>query len=185
MRLTIVFALALTAAAQDHRYSSKPSAPGGKSKGGTRIKNAIEYTPDGVFLQKAAVDNAFVIEFSSWAKIHGEIGNVRTTASELAFLEMKLGDDLRKLAGRKHVTLPEKVNDRDAAERARIDSMHPADTDRSFVEQVLRRYDQEIVSFDREAQAASDPDIKSFAADGVTTLQKHRRMVEALQDKLR
>ena len=182
MRLTIVFALALTAAAQDHRYSSKPSAPGGKSKGVTRVKNAIEFTPDGVFLQKAAEDNAFVIEFGSWAKIHGERGNVRTTASELVFLEMKLGDDLRKLAGRKHVTLPEKVNDRDAAERARID---PADTDRSFVEQVLRRYDQEIVSFDREARAASDPDIKSFAADGVVTLQKHRRMVEVLQDKLR
>jgi len=56
MRLTIVFALALTVTAQEQRYSSKPGAPDGKSKGATRIKNAIEFTPDGVFLQQAAVD---------------------------------------------------------------------------------------------------------------------------------
>jgi len=47
-------------------------APDGKFKGATRIKNAIEFTPDGVFLQQAAVDNAFVIEFGIWAKTHGE-----------------------------------------------------------------------------------------------------------------
>jgi putative membrane protein len=184
MRLTIVFALALAVVAQDRRYSSKPATAGARPKSTVHI-NAIEFTPDGVFLQGAAVDNAFVTEFCSWAKRHSESADVRNTAGELALLETKLGDDLRKLAGRKHVTLTEKLNDRDAAERADIDSFHTTDTDRSFVEQLLWRYDQAIVSFEREGQGGSDPDIKSFASDGAGSLQKHRRLVEALQERLK
>lgn len=183
MRLTIVFALALAVTAQEQRYSSKPGPVDGKSNGVTRIKNAIEFTPDGMFLQKAAVDNAFVIEFGIWARTRGESADVRTTASELVLLETRFGDDLRKLAARKHVALPEKLNERDAVDRAHIDSLHAADTDRAFVEQLLWRYNQEIVSFQREAQAGSDPDIRSFASEGAARLQEHRRLVEELQGK--
>src|SRR5437660_10046986 len=142
--LTIIFAVALVIVAQDRRYSSKPVTPGARPKSAVHI-NAIEFTPDGVFLQGAAVDNAFVTEFCSWAKRHSQSADVRSTATELALLETKLGDDLRKLAGRKHVTVTEKLNDRDAADRAHIDSLHSTDTDRSFVEQLLWRYDQAIV----------------------------------------
>ena len=185
MKFTIVLGLALAVMAQEHRYSSHPPAPAGKPKGGMRVKNAIEFTPDGDFLRKAAMDNEFVVEFCVWARAHGESGDVRMAASDLILLEFKLGDDLRKLAGRKHVVLPEKVNDRDAVERSRIDSLHAADTDHSFVEQLLRQYDQEMVRFQAEAQSGSDPEIRSFASDGVGILQKHRRLVEAVQDKVR
>ncbi len=185
MKFTIVLGLAVAVMAQEHRYSSSPPAPAGKSKGGMRVKNAIEFTPDGAFLQKAAQDNALVIEFGIWARAHGENPYVRGTAGDLIILEFKLGDDLRKLAGRKHVILAEKVNDRDAVERARIDSLHAADTDHSFIEQMLRQYDREMVRFQAEAQSGSDPEIRSFAADGISTLQKHRRLVEAVQDKVR
>ena len=180
MRFTIVFALALVMTAQDHRYSSKPVAPAGKGKGAMRVKNAIDYTNDGVFLQKAAEDNAFLFEFSQWARTRAESGDVRSTASDLALMESKFGDDLRKLGDRKRVTLPERVTD-----RARIDNLHAADTGRSFIEQMLRRYDLTMLRFQAEAQNGSDLDIKAFAADGVGALQKHRQIVEALQDRLK
>lgn len=185
MRLTIVFAFALAITAQDQRYSSKPGAPGGKSTttGATRVRNAIEFTPDGVFLHQAALDNAFVIEFGMWARTRGASAEVRNTASGLLLLETKFGDDLRKLAGKKHVALPEKLNDRSPGDRANF--LHATDTDRSFVEQLLQRYDREIASFQREAQAGSDFDIKSFASNGVVTLQEHRGLIEALQEKLK
>jgi predicted outer membrane protein len=187
MRLTIVFAFALAITAQDQRYSSKPGVAEGKSTGkptdATRIRNAIEFTPDGVFLHRAALDNAFVIEFGMWARTRGDSADVRNTASELILVETRFGDDLRKLAGKKHVVLPEKLNERSAGDRANL--LHATDTDRSFVEQLLQRYDREIVSYQREALAGSDPDIKSFALDGVETLQEHRRLVEALQEKLK
>jgi putative membrane protein len=185
MRFTIVLGLAVGIMAQEHRYSSKPPVPAGKSKGGMHVKNAIDFTPEGDFLRKAALDNAFATEFGVWASAHGENPFVRSTASELGLLEMKFGDDLHKLAGRKHVILPEKVNDRDAAERARIDRIHTGDSDRSFIEQLLRLYDQEMVRFQAEAQSGSDPEIRGFAADGVGRLQKHRRLVEGLEDKVK
>jgi predicted outer membrane protein len=179
MRFAIIFALALAVTAQDQRYSSKPPARAGKSKDAKRVKNAIDYTNDGVFLQKAAEDSAFLFEFSLWARTRAESEDVRSTASDLALLESKFGDDLRKLADRKHVTLPERVTD-----RAHIDSVHAGDTGQSFVEQVLRRYDQEMLRFQAEAQNGSDLDIKTFAADGIAVLQKHRQLVQALQDRL-
>src|SRR5690242_6861762 len=182
--LTITFAVALALIAQDRRYSSKPATAGARAKSGLHI-NAIEFTPDGVFLQGAAVDNAFVTEFCSWAKRNSESADVRNTASELGLMETKFGDDLRKLAIRKHVTVTEKLNDREAADRAHIDSLHTTDTDRSFVEQLLWRYDQAIVSFQHEGQAGSDPEIKSFASDGVATLEKHRRQIEGLRERLK
>jgi len=127
-----------------------------------------------------------VIEFGIWAKTHGDSIDLRNTASELALLETRFGDDLRKLAGRKHVALPEKLNERDAAESC----PHRQHAYHGYGPHLLRatapwRYDQEIVSFQREAQVGSDPDIKSFASDAVATLQKHRRLVEALQVKLK
>jgi putative membrane protein len=179
MRFTIICALALAAAAQDQRYSSKPPARVGKPQDAKRVKHAIDYTNDGLFLQKAAEDNAFLIEFSLWARSRVENGDVRSIASDLVILESKFGDDLRKLGDRKHVTLPEKVTD-----RAHLDSVHAGDTDRSFVEQMLRRYDQEMLRFQAEAQNGSDLDIKTFAADGIAVLEKHRQVVQALQDRL-
>jgi putative membrane protein len=180
MRFTIIFAFAVAVTAQDQRYSSKPPKPAGKVKDGKRVKNAIDYTNDGVFLQKAAEDNAFLFEFSLWAKSHAESGDVRSAASDLSLLESKFGDDLRKLADRKHVTLQEKVTD-----RTHIDSLHVADTGQSYMEQMLRRYDQEMLRFQAEAQNGSDLDIKTFAADGIAVLQKHRHQVQALQDRLK
>lgn len=176
MKFIFVFAVALTLTAQQQRYSSKPVPVDGKSKSTTRVKNAIEFTPDGIFLQQAALDNAFVIEFARWAKTHGENAGVRSTAVELDSLETKFGDDLRKLAARKHVALPDKPSDPD---------MQGIYSDREFVQQLLRRYDQEMVTFDREGRAGSDPDIRSFAAGGVETLQKHRRHVETLEERTR
>jgi hypothetical protein len=64
MRFTIILALALAVMDQDQRYSSKPPARAAKGKEAKRVKNAMDYTNDGVFLQKAAEDNAFLFEYT-------------------------------------------------------------------------------------------------------------------------
>ena len=185
MRLVVVLGCATALMAQTQRYSSNPSGPGPKSGPAKHVKNALDYTPDGDFLRRAAEDNAFAIEYAVWSRAHGKSEAVRGTATELLAQETKLGDDLRKLAVHKHVLLREKINDRDAAERSRIDSIHSGDTDQSFVEQLLRRYDQEMVGFQKEADSVADPDIRAFASAGVGTLEKHRKLMEALVGKIK
>jgi hypothetical protein len=42
-----------------------------------------------------------------------------------------------------------------------------------------------MVGFQKEADSVADPDIRAFASDGVGTLEKHRKLMEALVGKIK
>lgn len=170
--LTMLLSFALTG--QDRSYTNQ-SAAAKKSGRGIPIKNTAEYTFEGDFLRRAAADNAFLLEISKAAKLQGS-SNVRTIAGELVSGEGKLGEEIRKLAARKHITLPDTLTEADNAAKQRMESLSAEDLDQFFTEQALLRYRIEIISFETEAKQGIDLDIKKWAADELGRLERHQKL---------
>src|ERR1700738_437444 len=107
------------------RYSTRPNASSGKVRGVHKgIPSATDFTSDGEFLKQTALDNAFLIAVEKWTKEHRVSGDVRRTASKMLAEDQRLGDEIRKLAGRKHVTLSDSRNEEDAATLSEMDGLH-------------------------------------------------------------
>jgi len=147
----------------------------GQQSHGNQERSGITF--EGDFLRQAAEDNAFLLEIARWTKDQGHEGDVRNIANELLMGETRLGDELRKFAAKKHVTLPDKLSEADSAARLRMESLKAQDVDQFFVEEAQNRYRQEITRFETEAQQGIDPDIKKWAAGGTATLERHQKLV--------
>lgn len=167
---------------QQQRYSTRPNASGGKAHGIPKhLPGATDFTSDGEFLKQTALDNAFLTALEKWTKEHRAGADVRRTASEMLGEDLRLGDEIRKLAGRKHVTLGDTRNEADAAALSGMDSLHGSEAERFFIDQVTMRCQLEIARFETEAQQGNDPDIRKWASSQIAIFDRHVEMLRALK----
>lgn len=154
---------------QQHRYSTRTATPRGKPHGSPeRIRNPVDYTTDGEFLKQSAKNNARLLEIVSRTKDHGSGADIRRAAGELLVVHTRFGEDLRRIAAKKHVSLPEQIRP-------------AADSGLTFTDQVLNHCVIEIARFETEAKQGSDPDIRKWVANQIATFEKDRQMMETLK----
>jgi predicted outer membrane protein len=162
---------------QQHEYSTPPGGHRSRS-GGSAARNAVDYTSDGEFLKQTAEHNAFLIALFTWTKEHSEDARIRTVAGDLLAAHLRFGEDLRKLAARKHVSLPV-VPDSEAGQAFMANAgQTPAQT---FADDVWNHCLVEIARFDTEAKKGSDPDIRRWASTQISVFEKDQLMVQPLR----
>jgi len=167
---------------QQQRYSTRPGASSGKVRGGPKqVQSATAFTSDGEFLKQTAADNAFLTAVERRTKEHGVDGDVRHSASTMLAEDLRLGDELRKLAGRKHVTLSDTRNEDDAATLSDMDGLRGSEAERFFIDKVMVRCQLEIARFQTEAQQGNDPDIRKWASSQIAIFDRHVEMLHTLK----
>jgi putative membrane protein len=180
--VVLALAFAFLMPMQQQRYSTRPSASSGKVHGiSKQVQSATAFTSDGEFLKQTAVDNAFLTAVEKWMKEQRFGGDVRQHASEMLIEDVRLGDELRKLAGRKHVTLSDSRNEADAATLSNMTGLHASEAERFFIDQVSLRCRLEIARFQTEAQQGNDADIRKWASSQIAVFDKHVEMLRTLK----
>jgi putative membrane protein len=184
--VVFVLAFAFLMPMQQQRYSTRPNASGGKARGVPKhIPSATDFISDGEFLKQTAADNAFLTAVERWTKVHAVDGGARHGASTMLAEDQHLGDEIRKLAGRKHVTLSDTRNEDDAPALSDMDGLRGSEAERFFVEQVMMRCQLEIARFQTEAQQGNDPDIRKWASSQIAIFDRHVEMLRALKQPRR
>lgn len=82
------------------------------------------------------------------------------------------------------MTLPTDIG----SHKSTVDSLAKesgADFDKAYVKEMVSDHENDLKAFQKQADSASDPDVKAFAAKVVPVVQKHLDAIKAIEAKMK
>ncbi|HEX7294773.1 MAG TPA: DUF4142 domain-containing protein [Pyrinomonadaceae bacterium] len=139
---------------------------------------------DNTFAMDVAQNNMAEIALAKLAAQKSKNADVKKFAQRLVTDHTKAGQELKKIAATKNITLPTDVKPEQKQTHDRFMSLSGADFDREFMSLMAENHDKSVTSFQGEANNGSDAELKDFATKTLPTLQEHQRMAHDIYDKL-
>jgi putative membrane protein len=139
---------------------------------------------DRAFVMEAGPGGLAEVELGKLAAQKGQSADVKKFGQRMVTDHSKANAELKKLAASKGITLPAAMNAEQMAEHAKLAKLSGAEFDREYMALMVEDHDKDVAAFLDEAKDGSDPDIKSFAAKTLPTLQEHQRMSKEIKAKL-
>lgn len=136
---------------------------------------------DRQFMAKAAEGNLAEVALGQLAERQGQSDAVKQFGHRMSDDHSKALDELKALADREGVTLPQHMSAKDQKTYDRLSRLTPQQFDAVYSRDMLRDHQKDVREFQREARSGHDPDVKAWAAKTVPTLQEHLRMAQAMQ----
>jgi putative membrane protein len=144
-----------------------------KNQSVTDSSTTIPTKQDADFVVKAASGGMLEVELGKLAQTHASKQGVKDFGAMMVADHSKGGDELKTLAMRKRIVLPDSVSNDQKKERDDLMKKHGAEFDRSYISLMVKDHKDDIDEFEKAARNANDADIKAFAANTVGMLKMH------------
>jgi len=130
------------------------------------------------FIMKAAKSGMMEVELGRLAQEKGTSEQVKNLGQRLVADHGKANEELKEVASRAGVTLPEHHQGmKHDAKADRLQNLSGAEFDRQFMRMQVEHHRKDIAEFQKMARNGSEP-VKSFAAKQLPALQEHLRMAQ-------
>jgi putative membrane protein len=174
-RALIAVALALPAAGlpDNEQQTSSRNQPGAASREVT-----TQTSTDRKFLQGVASGEIEEMELGILAAQKAASDQVRRLGQRMYDDHAQLSDLLNALLQVKGLALPSSRDGKQQRELERLQKLSGADFDRAYMKLLIDDHQKDIREFRKQAQRATDPDIKSFAANTLPKLHDHLAMAQ-------
>jgi putative membrane protein len=163
------FVCALTAGQEPAAPQPRPPAPGAKPA-----------SPDAPFIGAAAMDGLAEVEHSRLAVRKASSPQVKRFAQRMVDDHQKAGDELKRLASQKEVTLAAKLDDQHQATHDDLAKLQGPAFDQAYMSHIVKAHLQAVVTFQQEVENGKDPDVKTWAARMLLTLQEHVKLASSI-----
>ncbi len=90
----------------------------------------------------------------------------------------KANQQLTQIISQKGATLPETTTTSQERESDHLAKLSGADFDKAYMAHMVKGHKKDVKEFQKAANDAQDPDLKTFAANTLPTLQEHLQMAE-------
>jgi putative membrane protein len=168
----------LGAAAQTGGYGSQTGTASNKS---ATSESSAKLTPsEQQFLKKAAEGGLAEVEFGKLAAERGSTPEVKQFGQRMVDDHSKANDQLKQVAAEKGVTLPDKLDAKDAATKARLEKLSGKQFDQAYMQTMVTDHTKDVAEFRTEARRAKDPDLKNFASQTEPTLEDHLKQAKSI-----
>lgn len=175
--LTLGTALALSPAfgAQKEKTEASPTETKASA---TETKASAA---DTAFMKKAADGGMTEVELGKVAEKNGQKENVKSFGSHMVKDHGKANDDLKDVASKMNVTLPDKVS---AAHQAKIDKMSKmsgAAFDTAYIKGMVEDHTKTVADFEKASGTVKNEDLKKFIEDTLPVIKEHLKMAKEMQ----
>lgn len=136
------------------------------------------------FLQEVAVGNLVEIRSSEMAKQQSTNAEIRRFADMMIADHQKNLNELKPLAQRNNVVLPNELSPDKKREVVQLRSMTGGAFDRAYVDLQLKSHQQTVAKFETIGQSLGDTDVRAFVDKSLPVLRNHLQKVSALHDKM-
>jgi putative membrane protein len=133
---------------------------------------------DHAFMTEAASGGLMEVELGKYAAQHAASDRVKRFGQTMVDDHSKANDELKQVAAQKDVELPAKMNKEHRATADRLMNMKGAEFDRAYMKTMVEDHEHDVAKFRTESKSAQDPDVKSFAAKTLPTLEHHLEMAK-------
>ena len=140
-------------------------------------------------------DRKFVTEALKGGMAEVELGKLATEKASNAAVKQfgqrmaadhgKAGEELKKLAQDKGIDPPTTLDSKHQKLRDRLAKLSGAEFDRAYMDEMVKDHRKDVKDFQREADKAKDPDVKSFASKTLPTLQEHLKQAESVHAQVK
>jgi putative membrane protein len=180
----IAFTLGTAAAGGTQNTNSNSSGGMNSNSGHDMNHGSGAMTGDAKFVMMAAMGGMAEVEMGRLAAQKGASDEVRQFGQRMVDDHTKANEQLMQVASSKGMTPPATLDAKHQAEMQRLSAMSGAQFDKEYVKMMVKDHKKDVSEFQKEASRGADPDIKSFAATTLPTLQEHLQMIQRINDKV-
>ena len=138
---------------------------------------------DEMFIMKAADGGMAEVELGRLASQNGESSRVKEFGEHMTKDHTKANDELKAVAAKMNVTVPEKVGPKNQATMDKLSKLSGAKFDEAYGKAMVKDHMEDIAEFEKAANGAKNPELKAFAGKTLPTLKEHLKMAKELNAK--
>ncbi len=138
---------------------------------------------DADFAVDAANGGMTEVAASQLAQTSATSQRVKDFANMMVQDHTKAGDELKKMAAAKSITLPATISDKNQKKVDDLGKKTGTDFDKAYVNMMLSDHKGAVDMFKKESNDAKDADIKTWATQTLPTLQMHLDSIKAISGK--
>ena len=135
------------------------------------------------FLQETAGSGMALAKITELADKKAENKDIKAYAMMLSKDHGKANDDLKMLATKKGVTLPDMIDPKCKETCKKLEALEGMSFDKAFITEVVKCHEKDIRSFKEISPNAKDSDVKSFADKMLPSLMMHQEKAKSLMPK--
>jgi putative membrane protein len=139
---------------------------------------------DQAFAKEAATGGMAEVDLGKLAATKATNPDVKQFGQRMVDDHGKANDELKSWASQKNVTLPADLDAKHKSEHARLEKLSGDAFDRAYMAAMVADHNKDVAAFQRESQAAKDPDLKAWAAKTLPTLQDHQKSAKDINAKV-
>jgi putative membrane protein len=163
------FTCVAVAGQEPAKTPTRPAVPGAKPA-----------SPDAPFIGTAAMDGLAEIEHGRLAMQRASSANVRQFAQRMVDDHRKAGDELKRLASQKDVTLATELDDQHRATHDNLVKLQGAAFDEAYMDHMVKAHLQAVALFQQEGKTGADPEVKAWALKTLPMLQAHAKLATSI-----
>lgn len=163
---------------------TQPTGPATASPGypGTPDAASMDmHVNDKAFLKKAAEGNMTEVELGKLAQEKGSSPAVKEFGKRMVEDHTKANEELSSAAAKENVEIPTDVPSKGKKTRDKLAKLSGPDFDKAYAKMMVNDHKEDVQSFTDEARLGQKPEVKTFAAKTLPTLQEHEKMAEDMQ----
>lgn len=139
---------------------------------------------DAAFMVNATADGILAQQLATVALQRAATPSVRNLAQNLLNQHIKINGDLKELAGRKGITLPEALGDERQETYKNIEALTGTAFDKKYSAVMVEGLKKSVDSYQDLSQNAHDGDIRGLAAKYLPLLQQQAAQARQVQEEV-
>lgn len=159
--------------------SSALGAP--EKKADTTASETKASAADTAFIKKAAEGGMTEVELGKIAEKNGEKDDVKTFGSHMVKDHGKANGELKGVAGKMNVALPDKVSAEHQAKIDKLSKLTGAAFDTAYAKEMVASHEKTIASFETAKGKVGHEDLKKFINDTLPVIKEHLEMAKKME----
>jgi putative membrane protein len=144
----------------------------------TGIKDDAEFAVD------AADGGMLEVQLANVAMRNAASSEVKEFAQMILNDHSKANDELKSIAEKKNIVLPIALSDKSQEKLEDMSEKTGAEFDKAYCNYMVKEHKEDINEFEKQAEKGNDPELKSWAAEKLQTLERHLSVAESLDESI-
>ena len=176
--LTLATMLLLVGTAGLLRAIAGPAQGQGRAQGQRPADQPV--TADSRFMTTAAQSGAAEVALATLAQEKSTTARVKAIAQKIQTDHVRANGELRAIAKKKNVTIPETADPAHTAAHDRLSALSGAAFDKAWIAQMIKDHETAVDLFTKQSKGSGDAEVRAFAAQTLPALQAHLKQVQDL-----
>jgi putative membrane protein len=139
---------------------------------------------DREFVRKAVTGGVAEVDYGRIAQSRAARSSVHSLADRMVTDHGRINAELASLARSKNIDVPTALEASQRAMRDRLSGLSGPDFDRAYMTEVVRDHTEDVALFERAAELANDPDIKTWAGRTLPMLRDHLALARQINSEV-